>query len=157
MLPLAIFKTVIKSSPLISIDLVVKNPEGQVLLGKRTNRPAQGYWFVPGGRVLKDEQLDMAFERLLMAELAIKKQCAQFLGVYQHFYTDNVTEDDFSTHYLVLAYEILFDGNISDLPIAQHNDYQWFSQLELLQHNKVHEHTKWYFQKTKEADNNFCS
>jgi colanic acid biosynthesis protein WcaH len=157
MLPLETFKKVIASTPLISIDLVIKNSEGQVLLGKRTNRPAQGFWFVPGGRVLKNEQLDTAFERLLKAELAIDKREAKFLGVYQHFYTDNVTEDDFSTHYIVLAYEIIFKGSLLELPITQHNEYQWFSQIELLNHNEVHEHTKWYFKKGKEADNYFCS
>lgn len=157
MLPLDIFKTVIASTPLISIDLIIKNSEGQVLLGKRNNRPAQGFWFVPGGRVLKDEQLELAFERLLMSELAIDKQNARFLGVYQHFYVDNVTEDDFSTHYIVLAYEIVCDGTLKDLPIAQHNEYQWFSQAGLLRNNEVHKHTKWYFQQTKEADNDFRS
>lgn len=146
MLPLDTFKTVIASTPLISIDLVVKNSQEQILLGKRMNRPAQGFWFVPGGRVLKDEQLDVAFERLLMSELAIDKQNAKFLGVYQHFYTDNVTEDDFSTHYIVLAYEIIFNGSDSKLPVSQHNEYHWFSQAELLKNNEVHLHTKWYFQ-----------
>ena len=60
MLSLDTFKTVIKSSPLVSIDLIVRNEQGQVLLGKRTNRPAQGFWFVVGGRVLKDESLEHA-------------------------------------------------------------------------------------------------
>jgi colanic acid biosynthesis protein WcaH len=42
MLPLTTFKTVISSTPLISIDFVVKKSGGKVLLGKRTNRPAKG-------------------------------------------------------------------------------------------------------------------
>ena len=45
------FATVVESTPLISIDLIVENEQGEILLGKRTNRPARGYWFVPGGRV----------------------------------------------------------------------------------------------------------
>lgn len=45
------FATVVRSTPLISIDLIVENERGEFLLGKRTNRPAQGFWFVPGGRV----------------------------------------------------------------------------------------------------------
>ena len=51
------FTTVIDSSPLVSIDLVVLDREGNVLLGERLNRPAQGYWFVPGGRITKNESL----------------------------------------------------------------------------------------------------
>ena len=157
MLPLTTFKTVIASTPLISIDLVVKNGEGKILLGKRTNRPAQGFWFVPGGRVLKDEQLDKAYVRLLKTELSFNKCEAKFLGVYQHFYTDNVTEDNFTTHYIVLAYELTFNGSIMKLPNEQHNEYRWYKESELLNHNEVHNHTKWYFQKEKEADKTFNS
>ena len=49
------FATVVRSTPLVSLDFIVENSRGEFLLGKRTNRPAQGYWFVPGGRVQKDE------------------------------------------------------------------------------------------------------
>jgi colanic acid biosynthesis protein WcaH len=55
-----LFSTVIESTPLISIDLVVKNNLGQTLLGQRLNKPAKGFWFVPGGRILKDESLATA-------------------------------------------------------------------------------------------------
>ncbi len=61
------FATVVRSTPLVSLDFIVENSRGEFLLGKRTNRPAQGYWFVPGGRVQKDETLEAAFERLTMA------------------------------------------------------------------------------------------
>lgn len=43
------FATVVRSTPLVSLDFIVENSRGEFLLGKRTNRPAQGYWFVPGG------------------------------------------------------------------------------------------------------------
>ncbi|WP_338062250.1 NUDIX domain-containing protein [Vibrio variabilis] len=64
------FTTVIESTPLVSIDLLIENSKGQVLLGLRNNRPAQGFWFVPGGRILKNEKLDDAFMRLCQEELA---------------------------------------------------------------------------------------
>ncbi len=35
---------------LISLDFIVENGRG-ILLGQRLNRPAQGYWFVPGAGV----------------------------------------------------------------------------------------------------------
>ena len=41
------FATVVRSTPLVSLDFIVENSRGEFLLGKRTNRPAQGYWFVP--------------------------------------------------------------------------------------------------------------
>lgn len=35
------FKKIIKNTPLIFIDVIVANQVGQILIGKRNNRPAQ--------------------------------------------------------------------------------------------------------------------
>ena len=56
------FLHIIDSTPLVSIDLIVKNRNSQVFLGKRNNRPAQHFWFVPGGRIRRNETLDQADE-----------------------------------------------------------------------------------------------
>ncbi len=152
MLPLETFKTVIASTPLISIDLIVRNNEGKVLLGKRLNRPAQGYWFVPGGRILKDESFTSAFNRLIKDELGLDCAESKFKGIYQHFYDDNFSEDDFTTHYVVLAYEINIGEDLSSLPLEQHSSYQWFSEDELVNNQQTHIHTKWYFQDNMQAD-----
>lgn len=147
------FKTIVASTPLVSIDLLVRDLQGKILLGKRVNRPAQGAWFVPGGRVLKDEPIEQAYMRLLKIELGMDKTSSCFKGVYQHFYNDNFSEDRFTTHYVVLAYEVIFKGDIASLPVAQHKAYRWFSEVTLLDNDDVHLHTKWYFQKDKQADN----
>ena len=143
------FTTIIKSTPLVSIDLIVRNIEDNVLLGKRTNRPAQGCWFVPGGRVLKDEHFEFAFKRLIKEELGLDNVQSNFKGIYQHFYDDNFSEETFSTHYLVLAYEITFKGDLASLPLEQHSKYKWFAEKELVESEQVHKHSKWYFQENK--------
>jgi colanic acid biosynthesis protein WcaH len=141
-----VFKMVIASTPLVSIDLVVKNPDGEYLLGYRNNRPAQGFWFVPGGRILKDESMDAAFLRLTKDELgiALSRQSAVFLGPYEHFYSDYVFGTEHSTHYVVLGYEIIVDLILDDLPKVQHNQYTWFTRDKLLTREDVHKHSKWY-------------
>ncbi len=142
-----IFSTVVKHTPLISIDLIVRNDAGQVLLGKRINRPAQGFWFVPGGRIAKDERIEDAFSRLVQEELGISfmLENTRFIGPYQHFYQDNYNGTDFSTHYVVLGYELKIDIATESLPVEQHNAYRWFGLNELLQTENVHQHTKDYF------------
>ena len=141
------FRTVVRSAPLVSIDLVVINSQGQVLLGQRTNRPAQGFWFVPGGRILKNEAMAAAFLRLSKAELGLASELgdAEFLGVYEHFYTDNFSGTDFSTHYVVLGYRLVHDLELNSLPDAQHHSYRWFDVAELLASVQVHDNTKAYF------------
>jgi colanic acid biosynthesis protein WcaH len=146
-LPLPTFKSIIKHAPLISIDLVVQNKIGEVLLGYRNNRPAQGYWFVPGGRILKDESMGCAFKRLTLNELGTEfnLSAAQLIGPFEHFYSDNVTGDEFSTHYIALGYRLTVDQSNLKLPLEQHSQYTWMTVDELLAHPRVHKHSRWYF------------
>ncbi len=147
-----LFKSVVANTPLISVDLIVRNRQSQILLGQRVNRPAQGYWFVPGGRVRKDERLADAFARLVYEELGLttySMRDALFLGPFEHFYTDNFSGDDFSTHYVVLGYQIDVDTLPTQLPQEQHHSYRWFSVNELLNLPNVHFNTKQYFKNNK--------
>lgn len=141
------FGTVIDSTPLISIDLVVKNQQSQALLGFRTNRPAQDYWFVPGGRIQKNESMKTAFTRLCENELGLTCaiEQAKCLGPFEHFYDDSVFGGHISTHYVVLGYEIIVDESQLSLPTEQHSQYQWFDVNTLLTQDNVHQHSKWYF------------
>jgi colanic acid biosynthesis protein WcaH len=146
-LPLTTFKTIIEYAPLISIDLVIYDKQGKVLLGYRNNRPAQGDWFVPGGRIQKDETMSAAFKRLTMNELGAEfsLEQAELIGPFEHFYTDNVTGDDFSTHYIALGYRLVIDETQLKLPTEQHCKYVWMSVEALLAHPDVHKHSRWYF------------
>ena len=144
MLDNKIFKIVIDSTPLISIDLLVKK-DNKILLGKRINKPAQGYFFSIGGRVYKNESIEDAMSRLAQTEFNIElKLTPKFIGVFEHFYDDGIYED-ISTHYINLAYELNVDDEILNLPNDQHNEYQWFSIKELLESKQVHKYVKDYF------------
>lgn len=142
----AIFKVVLESTPLVSIDLLVVNNQQQVLLGRRNNRPAENYWFVPGGRIQKNESLAAAFSRLTKEELGqqLSIECATLQGAYDHFYADCVYGEDISTHYVALAYILPLSIN-DGLPTVQHSEYKWFPLAELKTDPEVHGHTKAYF------------
>lgn len=47
-------RTVVEYTPLVSIDLVTMYQD-KVLLGRRVNKPAFGYYFTIGGVVRKNE------------------------------------------------------------------------------------------------------
>jgi colanic acid biosynthesis protein WcaH len=130
------FLDVVRLTPLVAIDLIVSDAEGRVLIGHRRNRPARGTWFVPGGRILKDETLDAAFAR----------SAARFEGVFEHHYQDNfAAEPDVSTHYIVLAYALQLTGTVSVGRLDQHSEYLWLAPSALLARADVHENTKAYF------------
>nr|WP_090241477.1 GDP-mannose mannosyl hydrolase [Pseudomonas guineae] len=146
------FRTVVASTPLVSIDLVVQNARGQILLGQRLNRPAQGFWFVPGGRILKNESLDDAFVRLTKVELGqcYERNEARFLGVYEHFYADSIFgqgQGGADTHYVVLGYLLVVgDEQLVSPPQDQHGQYRWWDMSHMLASAQVHHNTRAYLQ-----------
>ncbi len=139
---------VVRHTPLVSIDLVVRNARDEVLLGRRSNAPARGWWFVPGGRVCKDERLAAAFRRITREELGVERALdeARLLGVYEHLYDDNAAgEPGFGTHYVVLAQELRLDVPAGTLPTEQHGGYRWSSPAERCAARDRHPNTKAYF------------
>ena len=142
------FLTIIDATPLVSIDLILEDQQGNILLGKRRNRPAQGYWFVPGGRIRKNEKLADAIKRISLTELGteITLDDGQLLGAFDHIYDDNFSGvEGINTHYVVLAYTIKLKDDFSIVTDDQHSEMKWWQLDALLDSPDVHDNTKSYF------------
>ena len=152
MLDTSIFKTVVSTTPLVSIDMVVIRGGTEVLLGLRNNRPAKAYWFVPGGRILKNERMWGALRRIADKELGLGaaldagELSFRWQGAYEHFYSDCFAGDiGISTHYVVMAHRL-------DVPAAfplprgdeQHAELRWWPIAEALAARDVHQFSKDY-------------
>lgn len=142
------FSNVVLLTPLVSIDIAVRAPDGRVLVGRRKFEPAKGSFFLVGGRITKNESRAAAFERLTRIELGFERSIeeARFLGVYDHFYpTNRYEKPGFGTHYVVLGYELRLSAMPATLPDEQHGEYVWLTDAEILASPAVHDNTKAYF------------
>lgn len=142
------FKQVTRLTPLVSIDLIVRDSANRVLLGTRMNEPARGFRFVPGGRILKNETLSRAFRRILNQETGLdcEIQDAKFLGVYEHMYSTNYFRDStYGTHYVVLAYRVAVEDAYELSLDRQHSKFVWWPVSRILKSRQVHRNTKAYF------------
>jgi len=142
------FLEVVRNSPLVSVDLIVRDEQGAVLVGLRNNRPAKDWWFVPGGRICKDERIAAAIERVAHEELGLETAAAdaRLIGVHEHLYDDNVGEvPGFGTHYVVLAHELRVERARVRPDPAQHRQYRWLTPAQLVAAPDVHPNTKAYF------------
>lgn len=139
----------VRGLPLVSVDLVLVRGETEILLGLRTNRPAQGSWFVPGGRILKDEPRADALKRVAARELGIANIAGlkpQLLGVFEHFYPDCFAGDiGVSTHYVVIAHRINVPPGF-EVPGCdnQHAELRWWPIAEAAASADVHRYTRDY-------------
>jgi len=144
LIPVEQFKTVVEHTPLISIDLIAMYQD-KVLLGKRVNKPAFGFYFTTGGVVRKNESFKDAQKRIAKVELSISlNKDLKFLGVFEHFYDDSIF-DGVSTHYVNHGYLLELEKELDDIPKDQHSEYKWFTIEELIQSDEVHKYVKDYF------------
>src|SRR4051812_43513883 len=140
------FLHIVDATPLVSIDLILRNERGEILLGQRANRPAQGLWFVPGGRIRKNERVNEALQRISQRELGVTISNAKLLGVFDHIYPDNfLGAPGVNTHYVVLGMAAELAGNLHFIADDQHSELKWWTEAALLASDAVHENTKVYF------------
>jgi len=142
------FALVVRNAPLVSIDVIIRDPRRSVLVGLRTNEPAKGKWFVPGGVIRKYERLADAFARIVKDEIGINASIidAKFIGVYEHLYDNNVFgQEGFGTHYIVLAHVLNLDRRPDIVSDEQHSGFRWMTPTELISSPDVHQNTRAYF------------
>ena len=149
-----LFRTACAALPLVSIDLLVTRPSTQgreVLLGLRNNRPAQGWWFTPGGRIRKNEPLATAMSRLALEEIGLHPDWLHrtiLLGAWDHFYPDSAFDPDISTHYINLPYALhLTQVEAQTVQPAtgkdfQHESWMWLPISDALTDVRVHAYVK---------------
>jgi colanic acid biosynthesis protein WcaH len=129
-LPLPEFERAVGFLPLVSVDWVLLNPAGQILLGHRRNAPARYWWFTPGGRVRKNEPLASCLQRVAVSELGLQAsdvQGARLMGVWDYFYEYSAFSAEVSMHYVNLPYELRlpYALDINALPSDQHIAWRW--------------------------------
>ena len=150
MLSNEIFLGAVNAVPLVAMDLVIVRGGTEVLLGRRNNRPAQGFWFVPGGRIRKNEPMQQALTRVAREELGLDLSSLAHppvhMGAFQHFYDDCFAGDvGVSTHYVVLGNLVhLPKGAVVAVADTQHSALRWWPLEEALASDEVHRFTKDY-------------
>ena len=159
------FSAACEALPLVSLDLCLNRPGPQgpeLLLGLRTNPPARGFWFTPGGRVRKNEPMANAFDRLARDELGLPGhwlQRAVLMGAWDHFYPDSAFDLNVSTHYVNLPYwldlsaqeaatlALPCSGDDGDAPgryAGQHARWRWQPLTQAATDPSVHAYARTY-------------
>ncbi|MCB1286515.1 NUDIX domain-containing protein [Mycolicibacterium sp.] len=141
------FTRAVEALPLVSVDWIVLNPAGQMLLGLRRRTPARDWWFTPGGRVRKNEALPDALARVGRDELGLPEDLvagARLLGAWDHFYPDSGYSDVVSTHYVNLPHLVRLDHSPDPdtLPTDQHRQWRWQNAAEAAVADDVHPYAR---------------
>lgn len=118
--------TIVEHVPIPSVDLVVRH-SGGVVLGRRSNEPAKGSWFLPGGRIQKGERIEEVVHRVADEEVGLKVTIQQQTGVHDHFYDVHDVDGVATKQYV--SHGFLVEAAAGSLPVAaddQHDQVRVF-------------------------------
>ena len=142
-----LWKKVVDNMPIPAIDFLLFSKTKGLLMGKRINKPARNFYFVPGGRVFKNETRNTAIKRISSKEIgkSINLEDCFSLGIYDHFYNESIWENtNITTHYIVEALLIILDSNEFKFNIdSQHSESVWIDESNVNKLN-VHKYSKKY-------------
>lgn len=124
-----LFQTIIKSIPILCVDVVIKYNQ-KYLLVRRTNEPLKGEWYVVGGRVNIGESALLAAKRKIKEELGITiSETLKFKGYYEDFFRLNSFESDVLYHTFSAVFECEFINKYEIKLDNQASDWQWARAL----------------------------
>lgn len=143
------FLQVVQNTPLIALDLIIQDPTThKILLGYRKHEPAKDTWFVPGGRIYKNETIECALQRVLKDELGVCSFSGEYkiASVSNHIYDTCFYEENplyTNTHYVVIGIQINIDSSTInyDQLLEQHSNYKWLTSNEIMNEKNVHVNT----------------
>lgn len=142
-IPAETFGDCLAHLPQVCVEVVVAHDDG-VVLARRTNEPAAGEWFWPGGRLYKGEQLDAAAERIAGEELGLAVTVERQLGVHAHFWdTASVAGAD-SRHTVNVVFLVSPDSDLNITLDSQHSEWRVVRSLDPSLHDYVCEYMSVY-------------
>jgi len=121
-----VYKTILDNVPVACVDLVIiKN--NKVFLIKRKNKPCKGVYWLQGGRMFKNEEIEHCGIRKAASELNIaenKIKITKYLGTFSTQFSDS-EQSGTASHTI----NITFQAEIEDIPVGfddDHSDGKWF-------------------------------
>ena len=82
-IPQQVFDNIYAQVPRLTVELIVKTPDG-IVLTKRNIEPEIGTWHIPGGTVYFGETLHDAVYRVAQNELGVSVKINELLGYIEY-------------------------------------------------------------------------
>ncbi len=80
--PARLHRAAVRNFPVCCVDAVIHH-RGRVLLVRRKEAPMRGLWWLPGGRLFKNERLEDAARRKAREEVGLDVEVVQRIGFYE--------------------------------------------------------------------------
>lgn len=121
------YKQIVEYSVISTVDIIFMDHNKSILLGRRSNSPLKGEYYIPWGRIRKNETIIQGVQRKAKEEFNIDIDINKlvFVGSYDDIFEDSAWNT--STHCVprVFAYQLNNDEVKMLLPDTQHTDIKF--------------------------------
>ncbi len=139
-IPTEIFSKIHELMPIVCVDCIIFT-SNKILLIKRKLEPANDQWWFPGGRLLRNEQLDDGVRRIVNAEIGISIDKPTYLAHDEtKFETDPFGHNN-GTHTINFLYFIIVPSIKNIILDNNHSKYSFFSRDEIYK-SDMHQYVK---------------
>jgi colanic acid biosynthesis protein WcaH len=138
-----LFTEIVGLLPIVTTDLVcLHENQQQILLFKRTNKPAQNLYFTPGGRLWKNEDLLTGIIRQAKREIGLDLDQNKLTwgGVINEIWSDSeFAQHNYHAVSIFWSY-VVSPQEMNNLALdRQHSLYQWFNIEDQNLHSYIKE------------------
>ena len=145
-IPDNLYKKIMNFMPILCLDflcIVKDKKEFQILLAKRKNSPAKGFYYVLGGRHTKDKNIFLDIKSKIMQELNINIDCKKlfFTGIINERFEDSIFQEVKSTTVSLSFASVFNKEEIKKFNIkldSQNSNYKFFNFNEIADSKEIH-------------------
>jgi len=122
----SMFRIIHEKTPIVCIDVVLIMTDGGFLMIKRKEEPAKDQWWLPGGRVLKNESLVSAARRKVLEETSLRiKSLVKIVEGYELLFREDPFGHGRGTH----SISTCFSAEVGDPSELKLDDYHSRSKV----------------------------
>ena len=128
MIPLEKYKEILEQMPIVCVELLIQH-DGKILLVKRKDKPAQGTWWLPGGRILKNESQEAAAQRLALREVGFDIEIVRQVGAYDEIFKEGPFDIKTGLHSVCVEYLCRPKGSVIVKLDTTSADCRWIDKV----------------------------
>ena len=124
-----LYKKVLENMPVFCVDVIIEDDK-KVFLVRRKNEPCKNQWWVPGGRLYKNEKTQDAAIRKAREETGLDVEVIKQVGFYEPMFKEAQLGVKTGTHNPVVVYLLRTKFNQDIHLDEQSSDYRWIDRIE---------------------------
>jgi len=129
LIPIELYEKIMENMPVFCVDIIISQDK-KVLLVKRENEPCKDQWWVPGGRLYKNEKTCDAAIRKAKEETNLDVEIIKQVGFYELMLKEAIPKVKTGTHNPVIVYLLKTKSSQEIHLDEQSSNYKWINKIE---------------------------